>query len=126
MTDYLDPETIARGAGAVKSAFAAMREMLSVFKDAKDLLPEERKAAAAVAIESSEKQLAIAEAQIAQALGYHLCKCSFPPVIMLTVGTIEDAKTRTNKPVYECPSCGTNTAYPFGFSRTPSIRVRER
>lgn len=120
-----DPESIVRSAGAAKSVFDSVRDLLGVFKDAKELLPDDKKAAAAAAIESSENQIAIAEAQIAQALGYQLCRCSFPPVIMLTVGTIEDHKTRTNAPVYECPSCGTNTAHPFRFHRTPTIRVRE-
>jgi len=122
-----DPEAIVRGAGAAKSVFDSVRDLLGVFKDAKDLLPDDRKAAAAAAIESSEKQIAIAEAQIAHALGYQLCRCSFPPVIMLAVGTIEDHTKRSVNPVYECPSCSINTAGPFRFKRTkPVIRVNER
>lgn len=126
MTDYLDPDTIARGAGAAKTAIDAVRGVIGLFRDAKELLPEEKKAAATLAIENSEKQITIAEAQMAQALGYQLCKCEFPPVIMLAVGTIEDHQTRTNKPVFECPSCGIDTAYPYAFNRREKIRVRER
>lgn len=125
MTDYFDPETIVRGAGAPKSAFDAMRDLLGLYKDAKDVLPEGKKEAAALAISNSEKQIAIAEAQIAQALGYQLCRCEFPPVIMLAVGTIEDHVARTNKAVFECPSCGTDTAYPFGFHRKKTITRAE-
>jgi predicted RNA-binding Zn-ribbon protein involved in translation (DUF1610 family) len=108
---------IAVAASTAKSVFETVRTMLGVFKDAKDLLPADKQAAANLAIEASTKQLSIAEAEIAQALGYQLCKCQFPPIIMLTVGTKEDVKTSTNRAVFECPSCGANTAHPFRFNR---------
>ena len=38
------------------------------------------------ALEQSEQQFRIAEAQIANGLGYALCECQFPPTPMLKVG----------------------------------------
>jgi hypothetical protein len=36
--------------------------------------------------DSASSNTAIAEAEIAKALGYELCKCDFPPTPMRTVG----------------------------------------
>lgn len=69
------------------------------------------------ALDKASKATAIAEAQVAQALGYQLCKCEFPPTPMLTVGsTGRDDKAAT---VYQCPKCKHDTAAPFTFNRLP-------
>jgi hypothetical protein len=47
--------------------------------------PSRRKAITA-ALDQAEAAAKFAEAQIAKALGYDLCKCQFPPTPMLTVG----------------------------------------
>jgi hypothetical protein len=62
----------------------------------------------------------VAEAEIAKALGYQLCKCQFPPVVMLTVGYVimKFARYEEGDPVYECPKCGYCTAGPYDFERT--------
>lgn len=115
--NYPDPSVITENAGAFAAAFNAVRSMLGVFKDAKDLLPEGKREAVEKAVEASERQLKIAEAEIATALGYKLCQCQFPPNIMLSVGVIARHSTRTNERVYECTVCGADTAHPFGFDR---------
>jgi hypothetical protein len=116
-----DPNLYTTALTGVKLAFDTLRAGLSLLKDAKDALPPGDKAKAVeTAIEQSEKQFGVAEAQMAQAFGYQLCKCQFPPVIMLTVGnTLARGKVEPG-PVYECPKCGFNTAYPFTFARTGS------
>lgn len=48
----------------------------------------------------AEKTGQLAEAQIAKALGYHLCHCSFPPQIMLTIGYDEHGREQ-----FRCPKC---------------------
>lgn len=104
---------------AAKLGFDTIRAALGMVRDAKDALPNtEQRKAIEIAIDQSEKQLAIAEAQMAQALGYELCKCKFPPTIMLAVGSIADHKARSNKTVFECPECGYDTANPYSFDRT--------
>lgn len=120
-TSMLTPENIAAGAAGVKTAFQAVKDLLGVVREAKDLLPDDRKEATEVAIVETEKQLKIAEVQIAGALGYQLCRCEFPPHIMLRVGYMtmdQPPKFHTSDAVYECPKCHDTTAGGYGFQRT--------
>ena len=71
------------------------------------LLPnDQKKEVATQALEQAEQASRIAEAQIAKALGYELCKCQFPPTPMLTIGYT--FKGREN--VYRCPVCNRDSA----------------
>jgi hypothetical protein len=110
----VDPITLASAAGALKSTFDALRSAMGLLKDAKDLLPpdDKREKAISQALVTAESSSKIAEAEIAKALGYELCKCAFPPTIMLTVGQHNGRDSRIG-PVHECPKCGYNTAGPF-------------
>jgi hypothetical protein len=119
-----DPVTIASGIAAAKTAFDALRAAIGLVKDSKELLPQGPKtevisAALATAVSSSQ----FAEAEIAKALGYELCKCEFPPTPMLTVGSIQATAT-TWVPVFECPKCGYNTAGPRRYTRTAPERQK--
>jgi hypothetical protein len=83
------------------------------------LLPKDEKSAAiTAALATAESSSRIAEAEIAKALGYELCKCEFPPTIMVTVGQ-HNGRTKQNGtgPVFECPRCGYNTAGPYMYDR---------
>ncbi|MEY9164669.1 hypothetical protein ABIE78_002788 [Sinorhizobium fredii] len=111
--NHFDPASFSRKAGAAEMAFDAVRGLLGIFKDAKDLLPEDKREAAALAIESSTKQLAVAEAEVARVMGYELCHCAFPPTIMLAVGY----QSSTGRRIYECSKCEYNTAGPNQFTR---------
>jgi hypothetical protein len=83
---------------AVQAAFAALRNCLVALKTAKELLPKgKNKQKVTEDIEKAEKNIAIAEAQIAKEFGYRLCQCTFPPQIMLFTGA-------SNR--YKCPTCG--------------------
>jgi hypothetical protein len=116
------------GAAAVKTAFDTLRSAIGLLKEAKDLLPEgdQREKAITVALDAATTSAKIAEAEIAKALGYELCKCEFPPTPMLTVGYMtanQTPATALGKPVFECPRCGINNAAPFTFQRaTPAQR----
>ena len=60
------------------------KEILGIAKDTKDLLPEgPKKSEITLKIEKAETDLSIAEAEAAQRLGYRLCRCTYPPQIML-------------------------------------------
>ena len=111
----VDPLTIAGAAAAFKSTFDALRSAMGLLKDAKELLPpgDQRQQAITQALATAESSSKIAEAEIAKALGYELCKCEFPPTIMLTVG--EHLGRPKTGPVYECPKCGFNSAVPFMY-----------
>ena len=78
---------------------------IATVKAAKDLLPDGvEKDAATKSLAEAEKEAAIAESAIAQALGYELCRCQFPPEIMLKVGYISGGP-KMDTDAYECPRC---------------------
>lgn len=74
------------------------RSALGLVKETKDMIPDgAAKEQIAKEIDRSEQALALAESATAKALGYDLCKCTFPPQIMLY-----DHALRSNV----CPKCG--------------------
>ena len=84
----------------VKLAIDMFKASIGLVKDAKDLLPDgTKKEAITKSLEEAERTAKLAEAQIAKSLGYHLCQCTFPPQIMLSIGyqgTYEK---------FKCPGC---------------------
>lgn len=119
----MDLADIAGAMATGKAAFETLRSALGLVKDVQGVLPPgEKKEAVAAALLSAETQLQVAEAQLAQALGYQLCRCAFPPTAMLKVGwranTQRTAVTKvTHFDVHECPRCGQNDAGMWGFDR---------
>ena len=87
----MDFDALATGVGIVSQIF-------SIFKSAKDLLPADRREEVAGLIDRAEKEFQIFEASAAKKFDYHLCKCGFPPGIMVLVPGRDDA--------YKCPKCG--------------------
>jgi len=83
---------------ALAAGFKYVKDAVSLLKDAKDLLPagEKREAAQRLLVEAEER-IPVAEAQLAKALGYQLCRCDYPPAIMLETG---------QPPRPRCPKCG--------------------
>lgn len=79
-------------------AVNAIKELVDLFKSAKELLPSGAdRSKIEQAINEAERKLAMAEAEVAKKLEYDLCQCTFPPQIMLF-------KAKDNKT--ECPACG--------------------
>lgn len=77
---------------------ATAGQLLSVFKQAKDILPDSKeKDDATQALETAESSLKITEVKLAQSLGYELCQCSWPPKIMLYKHKLDE---------YHCEECG--------------------
>lgn len=84
----------------LKNGLSLFKDAISVAKGAKDLLPSgEMKDAIGKSLGAAENATQLAEAQIAQALGYRLCQCTFPPQIMLSKGYHGESER------LECPSC---------------------
>lgn len=114
-----DPNTWSQGAAAFKGIFDGLRSAIGMLRDLRDSgdAPSREGELIDAALDKAAKAAAIAEAEVAQALGYQLCKCEFPPVPMLTVGnTGRDGGSRA---VYECPECRHNTEAPYTFNRMP-------
>ena len=74
--------------------------VITILERLKGLLPDGSEKEAVIEAlekaEQAERKLKIAEAQAAQDLEYELCRCTFPPQIMLS-------KDGTR---WECPKCG--------------------
>jgi hypothetical protein len=83
-----DPSTIAQGLAAAKAAFDSVRSAISMVKDVRSLGggSQQQQKAIDQALTVASSNTAIAEAHLAQALGYELCRCEFPPTPMITVG----------------------------------------
>ena len=106
------------GFNEIKAALDLFRSAVGTVSGLRDLLPEgEKREAATKTLEEASKAAEIAEATIAQALGYELCRCEFPPIPMLKIGHLTPYGTRDTKDVYECPKCGQNTAGAWQFTR---------
>lgn len=81
----------------------ASKDVLEILKTLGGLLPKGPDSEAAKQqLEQAEKALRASEAQLAKALDYHLCQCTFPPQIMLSKGThdVHDVE------LFKCPQCG--------------------
>jgi hypothetical protein len=117
-----DPNTWAQAASAVKATFDSVRTAIGLVREARTLGGgnEQQQKAIDTALTTASSNAAIAEAQVAAALGYQMCKCEFPPTAMLTVGyfdrNLEDVGSMGD-PVFECPKCGFTNAGPFVFTR---------
>ena len=77
---------------------------LDLFKKLRDMWPaksQERVQIEAKIVEA-EDALKLSEANLAKALGYNLCQCTFPPKIMLSKGR---HPTHDNE-IFKCDGCG--------------------
>ena len=84
-----DPATWAQGVGALKTAFDSIRSAIGMVKDARSLGggTEQEKKAIDNALSVASSTTAIAEAELAKAFGYELCKCEFPPTLGMISST---------------------------------------
>jgi len=117
---YDDPETMQNALAAFKSGIDMIRSTFGLIEDVKGILPDTKeKQAIEASLNASETQLLIAEAQIAQSLGYTLCRCDMPPTPMFKIG-YRDSRSgkRDFIDVHECPKCHQNDAGPWQFSKT--------
>lgn len=90
---------------AIKNSLSLFRDAITVVKGAKDLMPVGTdKETVEKSLMAAERAGHLAEAQIAQALGYRLCRCTFPPQIMLSHG---DDRSQER---FQCPKC--NKSWP--------------
>lgn len=122
----VDLQQITEGAGIVKTIFETLRQGIAFWRDARNKGDTETEAKA---LDDLENQTRLAEAQIAQLLGYELCRCEFPPIPMLKVGHRDGVGRRelgAVVPVYECPKCFQTTAGSWGYTRQVAERGRPR
>jgi hypothetical protein len=79
---------------------SVLGSVVSTIKSVIDILPKRERVEVSQKLVEAEEKLQIAEAQIAKGLGYELCKCTWPPQIMLRAGEAEYGER------FRCPACG--------------------
>jgi hypothetical protein len=139
----VDVATISAALAALKSGFDTARSAIGLAKDVQQALPPgEKKEEIKKNLEEADKQMQLSALQIAQALGYQICHCDFPPSLMFRVG-YREAVSKTDKdfliavakernlsavpgaiPLHECPRCGQNDAGGWGWKRKASQRAQ--
>ena len=87
----MDVDALIKGVGFFNSALTALKQAINLLPD------NPTKADATTALERAEQEFELAQAEAAKRLGYHLCRCTFPPQIMLFTG---------EEGCYKCPKCG--------------------
>lgn len=91
----------------VRAGVKLLGESIGLIKQTKDLLPEGTdKTAIEKSLIEADKATKLAESQIAMALGYKLCQCTFPPQIMLSKGY------RKIDEEFVCPNCNKSSIVP--------------
>ncbi|MDP5145683.1 hypothetical protein ORI98_04410 [Shewanella sp. ULN5] len=92
---------------SVKTCLSLFSEAVGLVKKTQDLLPDSvEKEAIEKSLAEAGKASKLAEAQIAQALGYRLCQCTFPPQVMLSVGYKENIEE------FKCTLCNKSSIAP--------------
>jgi hypothetical protein len=89
-------------ADEVMAYIRASKDVLDLFKSLVGLMPKGAQAdQTEQRVIEAEKALKAAEAHLAKTLGYHLCQCTFPPQIMLSVGRHPTRDTE----IFKCSAC---------------------
>jgi hypothetical protein len=134
----MNPAEIVAAMSIFKTGLDTIRSALGTLKDAKELLPgSKQKEELTEVLEQATDKIRAGEAALASALGYSLCRCSFPPVPRLLVGYLlvahisgmnsSDRKMILERltapqvggiftgsvPVHECPKCKSTDAPGF-------------
>jgi hypothetical protein len=117
----IDLASLADGLVIFKSGMDGIRSAFQLARDVMGGLPADKATHLSEALQRTEEQFAIAEAQIAKGLGYELCHCAFPPTPMLTVGWKERDQSG---PVHRCPKCGITDNAGVGWNPTDIISAR--
>ena len=87
------------GATLIKTALESLDYIKNLFGRDKKKFDQEKVQEGFVNI---EKSLQLKNAEIAQSIGYPLCRCKFPPEIMVLSGKKESSRFEFSK----CPKCG--------------------
>ncbi len=91
---------------SIKLGIGLFHEALDSLKALKDFLPKGTKREQVESkLPEAERQIALGQSQLALSLGYKLCKCTFPPQIMLRKGVIDEIEN------FSCPKCGADSVH---------------
>ena len=104
----------------ISAYFRAFKDVLDVFKSLGGLLPKgPRSEEAQAKIAEVEHAMRAAEVQLAKALNYNLCQCTFPPQIMLSSGR----HPIHGDEIFRCPKCAKQIPSPNVFDGKDKMRA---
>lgn len=93
--------TLCMNIGEIISGIELMRKSLALMRDLVNSISKKPdKEQAENVLREAEHAFQLAEAKVAGELKYQLCKCTWPPQIMLSKGF------RDYSEVFKCPRCG--------------------
>jgi hypothetical protein len=96
---------------SVRVGVSLLGESIGLINKTKDLLPDSSdKEVIERSLAEATKASKLAESQIAMALGYKLCQCTFPPQIMLSQGYKELEYNHEEE--FICPKCNKSSIEP--------------
>jgi hypothetical protein len=83
-----------------KEGISLLQSAVSIISQVKNLLPKDTKSQELHSkLTDAETNLKLSEVAFAKEIGYQLCKCTWPPQIMLSIGEVDYGEK------YKCPSC---------------------
>jgi hypothetical protein len=92
----------------------ASKDVLDMLKVMSGMLPKGRQHDdAEMQLAAAEKALQASEVQLAKALDYHLCQCTFPPQIMLRSGR----HPNHGDEIFKCSACNNQEPSEHEFRR---------
>ncbi len=102
----------------------AGKELLDILKTLGGLLPKGQKHDELQRrLVDADKALRASEVQLAKALGYHLCQCTFPPQIMLSKGY---HPVHGRDELFVCPTCNRQEPPPLYFQQMDEASAQLR
>jgi len=124
--DYADPKQWSVVAEAVKTSIGAIGsayDLIKKFRSSSSAPTPQEEQVIDQALITADTAAKMVHAEIAKALGYKLCLCSFPPTPMLTIGYQMNHAAKRTDPVFECATCGYKTSGAFSYQRIAPPRV---
>lgn len=104
----IDPTSVKAGFDLLKGAIDTLKSTYELFGSKSESKDEfERK------VQLAEREIALGEAQLAQALGYKLCRAHFPPVAMLK----HSVHPKYVEEISQCPICNGQEPSPENFAQ---------
>ena len=85
---------------SLSTGLSSLSSVISSVKTLAGMLSNKQKEDITRQLNRIEEQFQMSKTQIAQALGYELCRCTFPPQIMLYAGDTDYGERS------RCPKCG--------------------
>jgi hypothetical protein len=93
---------------SITEMFGLFRSALGAVRDVKDLLPAHQQKPIEETLKKAELVASTAEAKLAVELGYQLCRCTWPPQVMVRTNAgrmLGSGKSAYRNETWQCAAC---------------------